>query len=210
MSTKLSFSLLFVALVLILMNVSRVQGRTHWTFHGYVHELRIRPGAVEPVNVLTFGVGKSDTMRKDDKEQPMKKNERVESVARKFVEAINQGDVEAICELMTEDHRFIDSTGEVYDGRERMKKAWIDYYAIIPDYLIDISEALVSGNTVVLIGKASGTYAPDGEIQRENYWVVPAAWRAVVDGDKVKEWQIFADLEAVRKIARRERESEGQ
>ena len=132
----------------------------------------------------------------------------VENIARQFVEAINQHDVEAICELMTEDHRFVDSMGKVYDGRERMKKAWNHYYTIIPDYLIEISETLVSGNTVVLIGKASGTYAPDGEIKSQNHWVVPAAWRAVVDGDKMKEWQIFADLEPVRKMIRRESESE--
>ena len=210
MNIKLYFPLLLAAFVSTLMNVSRAQGSAPWTFLGYFNELRILPGALEPVNVLTFDMGASDTNRNEDKGKPVKTIERVETVARQFVEVINRGDVEAICDLMTEDHLFIDTTGKVCDGREKMKKAWIRYFAIIPDYLVDISETLVSGNTVALIGKASGTYAPDGQIRSENHWVVPAAWRAVIAGDKVKEWQIFADLEAVQEIARREKESGDQ
>jgi ketosteroid isomerase-like protein len=125
-------------------------------------------------------------------------------VVERFVDAINRGDVEGICRLMTEDHRFIDSSGEVYLGKEKMRGAWIHYYSMVPDYRIEISKILVSGDTVVLFGKASGTYTSDGILKAGNHWEIPAAWRALVDGGKVKEWQIYADLAAVREIIRKE------
>ena len=48
----------------------------------------------------------------------------IEEIANKFIEAINNHDVEALCGLMTEDHTFIDSGGDVYNGIEKMRRAW--------------------------------------------------------------------------------------
>lgn len=45
-------------------------------------------------------------------------------VARQFVEAINRQDVNALVELMTPDHRFTDSLGNVASGRESMREGW--------------------------------------------------------------------------------------
>ena len=45
-------------------------------------------------------------------------------VTQKFVERINAGDVAGLATLMTEDHRFIDSLGNVVSGREAMKAGW--------------------------------------------------------------------------------------
>ena len=45
-------------------------------------------------------------------------------VTQKFVERINAGDVGGLAALMTEDHRFIDSLGNVVSGREAMKAGW--------------------------------------------------------------------------------------
>lgn len=132
-----------------------------------------------------------------------------EDVANRFVAAINQHDVEAIYELMSKDHRIIDSGGGIVEGREEMKEAWIKYFKMVPDYQVSISEVFVSENTVVLLGKASGTYTADGVIKSENLWQTTAAWRAVVSGEQISEWQIFADLEPIREIMRRESPSNG-
>ena len=43
------------------------------------------------------------------------------TIAGRFVAVINAHDLDAICELMTEDHRFIDSMGTVFDGRDVMR-----------------------------------------------------------------------------------------
>jgi len=128
----------------------------------------------------------------------------IEDVARKFVAAINRHDVDAIFDMMTEDHRFIDGMGSVIKGSEEMKKGWNGYFSMVPDYSIDIDEIFVLGNSVVLLGLASGTYSSDGTLKQDNYWKTPAAWRALVSGDKIREWQVFADNEPLREIMRKE------
>lgn len=128
----------------------------------------------------------------------------VKDVVNQFIRAINAHDVEAIFELMTEDHRFIDSGGQIFEGRGKMKQGWLRYLNMVPDYQIHISAVFDSENSAVLLGKASGTYTADRALKPENHWETPAAWRAVVSGDKVKEWQVYADNEPIREIMRKE------
>jgi len=128
----------------------------------------------------------------------------IKDVVNQFVRAINQHDEEAIFELMTEDHRFIDSGGQVFEGREETRGGWVRYFSLVPDYKISISAVFDSENTVVLLGKASGTYTSDSVLKPENHWETPGAWRAVVSGDKVKEWQVYADNEPIRALMRKE------
>jgi len=128
----------------------------------------------------------------------------VVEVARRFVDAINSHDVEALAALMTEDHRFIDSMGTIVNGRANMKQGWIGYYKLVPDYGINIAETFSTGSTVVFIGKAFGTYTSDGKLKPENRWEAVAAWRAVVEDEKICEWQVIADLESIRMIIRKE------
>ena len=117
----------------------------------------------------------------------------IEEIANKFIEAINRHDVEAISELMSEDHTFVDPGGDVYKGNEQMRRSWADYFRMFPDYKIDAPEFVVSGDTVILLGTASGTYTTDGTLRQENHWQIPAAWKAVISDEKVKLWQVFAD-----------------
>ncbi len=125
-----------------------------------------------------------------------------EKVARLFVEAINQHDPDAIARLMTEDHHFIDSMGIVVSGRDCMKLGWTEYLAMVPDYAITVSDVFTSGNAVVLLGEASGTYMSDGTLRSENHRETPAAWQAVIRGDKVAEWQVYADHGPIREVIR--------
>jgi ketosteroid isomerase-like protein len=129
----------------------------------------------------------------------------VKDIANQFVAAINNHDNDVCYELMSEDFRFIDSEGKSYDGRK--KSFWPDYFEIVPDYKISISEVLVSGNTVVLLGSASGTYTPDGTLNPDDYWSTPAAWRAVIVGDRIKEWQVYADNKPIREIMKKYKSS---
>ena len=125
-------------------------------------------------------------------------------VIQNFIWAINSQDVETIVELMTPDHKFIDGGGQIISGREPMRQGWIGYFQLVPDYQIFVSEMFESGDTVAVFGNAGGTYSPDGKaLKPENYWETPAAWRAVVENDKVKEWQVFADNEPTRRLMER-------
>ena len=128
----------------------------------------------------------------------------VVKVARQFVNAINDHDVDALAALMTEDHCFIDSMGTTVRGREVMKQGWLQYYTMVPDYQIEVSDIVHTDNMVAMFGKAWGTYTRDGQIKPENRWEVLAAWKAVVDGEQIAHWQVYADLTLVCDIVRRE------
>jgi ketosteroid isomerase-like protein len=45
-------------------------------------------------------------------------------IALKFNEKINLQDLEGLAELMTEDHTFIDNSGEITKGKDVMKEGW--------------------------------------------------------------------------------------
>jgi ketosteroid isomerase-like protein len=127
-------------------------------------------------------------------------------VTKAFIERINAHDVEGLYELMSEDHVFINSDGFVHEGREMMRKAWQDYFAMIPDYWIRYEHIMSQGEVVAVFGSAGGTYTSDGELRLENMWEVPAAWKAIIRGDKVSEWRIYVDVEPIRQIMARESE----
>jgi ketosteroid isomerase-like protein len=129
-----------------------------------------------------------------------------QEVVKAFIERINAHDVEGMYELMSEDHAFIDSDGFAHEGRDMMRKAWQDYFTMMPDYWIECDQILSEGEVIAVFGKAGGTYTRDGELKVENMWEVPAAWRAVVRGDKVSEWRIYVDVEPIRQIMARESE----
>ena len=119
-------------------------------------------------------------------------------VALLFVGRINAGDVEGIVDLMTDDHRFIDSLGIEVVGRDKMRHGWEEYFRMVPDYHIEVGETLAQGDAVVLLGAAGGTYTRDGTLRAQDVWVTPAAWRARIKGNRVAEWQIYADNEPIR------------
>ncbi len=127
-------------------------------------------------------------------------NKSAKAVADAFVRAINSHDMNALAELMTEGHRFTDSLGNVVEGREKMRAGWAGYFRMVPDYSIAIDETYGGGPVVVMLGVASGTYAPDGKLTAEKRWKTPAALRAVIVDGKVSEWRVYADNEPIRKL----------
>ena len=125
------------------------------------------------------------------------------SVAHAFVDAINRRSAEEIASLMTEDHVFIDSQGARVTGRQHMKTGWQGYFSMVPDYAIEVEETFAEGSVVVMLGAAHGTWASGGVLKQENKWKTPAAWRAVVRGESIAEWRVYADNEPIRKIMAR-------
>jgi ketosteroid isomerase-like protein len=117
-----------------------------------------------------------------------------------FVAKINAHDVGGIIALMSPDHLFVDGLGATFRGVDQMRAGWKSYFAWFPDYAIEITEQFSRGDTVGLFGKARGTYAVNGKLERENSWEVPAAWRAMVRNGRVAEWQVYCDNDPVRKI----------
>ena len=117
-------------------------------------------------------------------------------IVREFVEKINQQDVEGLVSLMTEDHVFIDGLGNRVSGREEMRAAWQQYFAMCPDYHVSVEHALEAGPVVGLFGSAGGTI-------KGKRWQIPAAWLALVEASAVREWRVYADNKPVYEILAR-------
>jgi len=117
-----------------------------------------------------------------------------------FMERINSGNVDSICAALTTDHIFVDALGAKFVSRETMRTAWTYYYKIIPDYKVSHEELFAKGDIVAVFGTARGTFSDDGKLKKENFWEIPAAWKAVVRDGLVAYWQVFADNRPVRKL----------
>jgi ketosteroid isomerase-like protein len=117
----------------------------------------------------------------------------------RLVENINSHDVDAIVALLTSDHRFVDSLGNMTLGREALRAGWRHYFRMVPDYQIAVERALADGQHVVLVGVAGGTYAPDGVLLAQNAWSTPIAVRALIHEGLIAEWQVYADNEPMRR-----------
>jgi len=126
-------------------------------------------------------------------------------VALQFVEAICSHDVERILSLVTDDHVLIDSGGQDLQGKKIIGGAWTAYFLAFPDYHILVSEIIDQGAVVALFGTASATFSVEGRLLPENSWAIPACWKAVIEGARVAEWQVYADNEPVRRILAGER-----
>ena len=122
------------------------------------------------------------------------------TVVQLFINAINAHTVAALCDLMTDDHEFVDSLGAIVRGREEMRKAWIGYFYMIPDFTITCTAIFQHENAVALFGHARGTYSSDGKLHDENRWKMPVAWRAIVRDGRVAQWHVYADNEPLRQI----------
>jgi ketosteroid isomerase-like protein len=116
----------------------------------------------------------------------------------RFVAAINRHDAGAVADLMSPDHRFVDSLGNQVQGAARMKSGWQGYFAMCPDYWIHIDDVIAKDATVLAAGEAGGTI--DGVA-----WRTPAAWKATIADRLVLEWRVFADNKPVYEILARKK-----
>ncbi len=127
-----------------------------------------------------------------------------------FVDRINAHNVDGICELMDENHVFIDGLGRSVTGREAMRNAWQAYFAMVPDYWIRVERMLQQETIVAIFGRVGGTFTRDGLLDTANRWEIPAAWQAIVGDSGVAVWQVFADNEPIRQIMTRLAKTEDQ
>jgi ketosteroid isomerase-like protein len=123
-------------------------------------------------------------------------------ISRRFVERINAHDLDGMVALSAPDHQLIDSMGAELHGRDPVREGWRQYFMMVPDYHVEVARSFSEGPEVILLGVARGTYSADGTLQASNTWSTPAAWRALIRDGLVAEWQIYADNEPLRRIAR--------
>ena len=114
-------------------------------------------------------------------------------VVMEFIKRINAGDVDALCDLMTEDHVFQDALGRRFVGRETLRDSWKMYFQKISDYKIHGEDFFQDKSVVAVFGDASGITKHPGKSAKESFWQIPAAWKATVRDGKVAQWCVYAE-----------------
>jgi ketosteroid isomerase-like protein len=102
-----------------------------------------------------------------------------------FNDAITRRDLAILGSLMTDDHTFVDSSGNVISGKEVVLEAWRRFFEAFPDYRNVWTQLVRGGDGLIAIGRSVCASQPelDG----------PAIWAANVRGNKVSEWRVYED-----------------
>jgi ketosteroid isomerase-like protein len=104
------------------------------------------------------------------------------SVALRFNDRINQQDLEGLAELMTNDHTFIDNSGEITKGKDVMKEGWRIFFKKYPDYRNIFTCVTIQNYVIVMVGYSICSYKPlDG----------PNIWTAKVRNGRISEWRVY-------------------
>jgi ketosteroid isomerase-like protein len=127
-------------------------------------------------------------------------NDTNKDIAIRFVKAINDHEVDEIINLMSEGHIFIDASGNKSVGKEGMKEGWEGYYELFPDYQIEISDITENVSAIGLFGYISATYKNLTNKLNSNFWRTPASWKAIVENNKIKHWQVYCDYSSLFRI----------
>jgi ketosteroid isomerase-like protein len=127
-------------------------------------------------------------------------NEPNKAIVIRFVKAINNHDVNEIINLISEDHIFIDAMDHKSVGKKGMKEGWKGYFELFPDYQIEISDIIENESVIGLFGYASATYKNLTNKFNSNFWRIPASWKAIVENNKIKHWQVYCDYSNLFKI----------
>ena len=112
-------------------------------------------------------------------------------MALRFNECITAGDIDALTELMSNDHTFVDTEGEVIvrPGRLPGCLAWL--LRRVPGLSQTFTSVTSNGESVVMTGFSTGSVpALTG----------PALWSATIRGDRVAQWRVWHDTPGNRAI----------
>ena len=101
-------------------------------------------------------------------------------VALRFNEKINQRDLDGLMKLMTDDHLFIDNSGDV---DKNMKEGWREFFENHPDYRNTFTSVTVEAGVVVMVG-----YSTCSNERRLNG---PSMWTARVRAGRVSQWRVY-------------------
>jgi ketosteroid isomerase-like protein len=106
------------------------------------------------------------------------------SVAVRFNECINARDIDGLARIMSGDHRFIDTAGEVISGKEACLEAWRGFFESFPDYRNVFTSVIARGEIVTIAGRSECS---------EPSLRGPALWTATIRRDQVTEWRVYDD-----------------
>lgn len=112
------------------------------------------------------------------------------TIVQKFNDCINKQDLKGFTSLMTEDHVFIDRDGKSYGPKSHMIEGWKGFFDVFRDYRNTFEKFRSFEDEVYVLGFAY--WSKDNPYD-------PVIWRAKIEQNLIKEWQIFVDTVENRK-----------
>jgi len=112
-------------------------------------------------------------------------------IALQFNECINSQDIDGLARLMTEDHTFIDREGKAHQPKESMVQGWREFFQMFPRYKNTFTRVESRDNLVIILGFAYWS-------EKEPY--DPVIWTATIVNGLVREWRVYEDTEANRRV----------
>ena len=112
------------------------------------------------------------------------RSRRDKATAERFVAAVNAHDLDALAGLMTDDFAYIDSWREGIVGRDNVLAAVRVLFATDPGFGIEVERKSYREPHVLMSGRITSAQFADKR---------RAVWRALCDGDRLAEWQSWAE-----------------
>ena len=107
-----------------------------------------------------------------------------------YVEALNRHDMNALSDIITFDHKFVDLDGEVRRNRTSVMSGWEAFFRMSPTYGVHIWDILSADDSVLLTGRAT---SKDNSMTRSEEFDRKLLFRSKVRGGKVAEWVVMKD-----------------
>ncbi|MGB3715883.1 MAG: nuclear transport factor 2 family protein [Candidatus Promineifilaceae bacterium] len=104
------------------------------------------------------------------------------SVVLRYIQFVNEGDLEGIASMTSSDLKFTDYAGDVFQEEDFMQKYMVNF----PEYQIHVHHALQGGDGIAIIGKTSGSHVEPEVEEREIL-----LWTAEVINGLIAEWRIY-------------------
>jgi len=113
------------------------------------------------------------------------------SIALEFNNLINEQDLKGLASLMTEDHSFIDTAGDIAKGKNVMLEGWVEFFDNYPDYRNVFSRVIAKDDLVIMVGHSESS---------EGILDGPALWTAKIRDGLVAQWRVYEDTEENREL----------
>lgn len=110
-------------------------------------------------------------------------------VVTRFNECVNRRDIDGLADLMTEDHRFVDTEAHTVSGKQACLDAWRGFFALFPDYRNVFTSLTEREDMVVVVGYSE---CADPALSG------PALWTVIIRNGMVAEWRVHEDTPETR------------
>jgi limonene-1,2-epoxide hydrolase len=116
-------------------------------------------------------------------------------IVKDFLKAVNDNNIQAMESLLAETHIFIDSNENEIAGRSKVIKMWKRHFEQVDAYSVKVDKMFSKEGCVVFTGEVSGYIRDDNYVDK--FWSLPLAWKAKVENEKIKQWQVFENAQPV-------------